>query len=108
MALRWPGAAMRDGVLFCFEWYVCCASQFLRLILWWRAALLCVSRPTHHTTSPAKPQEPNLLLRSPGTETEKSWNLRFIPRYGGASPRQNYSSSDIMKARAGRNKDKAT
>lgn len=66
---------------FCFEWYVCSASQFLLLILWWKVALLYDSRPTHHTTSPAEPREPNLLLRSPGTEMERSWRLQFIPRY---------------------------
>lgn len=67
--------------LFCFEWYVCSALQFLHQTLWWRVALLCVLRPTHHTISPAKPQEPNLLPRSLGTEMGRSWNLQFIPRY---------------------------
>lgn len=57
------------------------ALQFLPLTLWWKAAPLYVSRPTHLTTSPAEPQEPNLLLKSPGTEMEKSWKLQFIPRY---------------------------
>lgn len=57
------------------------ALQFLPLTLWWKAAPLYVSRPTHRTTSPAEPREPNLLLKSPGTEMEKSWKLQFIPRY---------------------------
>lgn len=65
-----------------FELYACSALQSRLQTPWWRADLSSVSRPTHRTTSPAEPPEPNPPLRSPGTEMERSWKLQFIPRCG--------------------------
>lgn len=60
---------------------VCVSPQFLPLTPWWKVVQSYVSKPTHHTTSPAEPREPNLQLRSHGTETARSWSPQFIPRY---------------------------